>query len=88
MNEFVLCDGPALHGLRTVVIENSLLRIVVLPEARAASTKSRCLACVVTVSETRTMGGMNTTASAMMELDRPLPISPQMAIANRMEGNA
>jgi len=35
MNEFVLCDGPALHGLRTVVIENSLLRIVVLPEAGA-----------------------------------------------------
>src|SRR6202042_170607 len=59
---------------------------VVVPEALAASTKSRLRAWVVTVSDTRTIGGMKTTASAMIELDRPLPISPQMAMGGREDG--
>ena len=44
--------------------------------------------CVVTVSDTRTIGGMNTTASARIALVSPLPNMPQIAIASRIEGNA
>lgn len=35
MSELTLHSGPSLHGLDTIVIENSLLRVVVLPEAGA-----------------------------------------------------
>ena len=35
MDELLLKSGPPLHGLRTILIENSLVRIVVLPEAGA-----------------------------------------------------
>jgi hypothetical protein len=35
MSDIRLGPGSALHGLRTIVIENSVLRIVVLPEAGA-----------------------------------------------------
>lgn len=35
MSELILRSGPALHGLHNIVMENSLVRIVVLPEAGA-----------------------------------------------------
>ncbi len=35
MDDLISKPGPALHGLRTILIENRLLRVVVLPEAGA-----------------------------------------------------
>jgi hypothetical protein len=35
MDDLILKSGPALHGLRTILIENRLVRIVLLPEAGA-----------------------------------------------------
>ena len=35
MENLIVEPGPALHGLRTIVIENGLVRIIVLPEAGA-----------------------------------------------------
>ena len=35
MENLIVQSGPALHGLRTILIENKLVRIVVLPEAGA-----------------------------------------------------
>ena len=43
---------------------------------------------MVTLSEMRTIGGMNVTVSARMVLRRPAPSMPQMAMARRMDGKA
>ena len=58
------------------------------PLARAASTKSRVRICVVTLSATRAMGGMNTTVSEISELVMPAPSAPLSAIASNTDGKA
>ena len=58
------------------------------PEARAASTKSRPRTWVVTLSATRTMGGVNTMVSESSALKMPAPSAPDSAIASRTDGNA
>ena len=58
------------------------------PEARAASTKSRLRTCVVTDSDTRAIGGMNTTVSATIALKMPAPSAPEIATASSTEGKA
>ena len=58
------------------------------PLARAASTKSRLRTCVVAVSATRHIGGMNTSVSASMPFAMPPPIAPEIATASSTEGNA
>ena len=58
------------------------------PLARAASIKSSARTCVVAVSATRQIGGMNTRVSASMPLAMPPPIAPAIATASSTDGNA
>ena len=58
------------------------------PEARAASTKSRLRICVVTLSATRAIGGMNTMVSEISELVMPAPSAPDRAMASSTDGKA
>ena len=64
--------------------------MVVVPDARAASTKSRRRACVVTVSDTRTIGGMNTHAASAKEWNWSAHCRASHKSRSRvgMEGNA
>ena len=65
-----------------------MIVIVRAPLARAASMKSNARTCVVAVSATRHIGGMNTKVSASMPLAMPPPIAPAIATASNTDGKA
>ena len=58
------------------------------PLALAASTKSKPRTCVVTLSETRQIGGMNTSVSDSSVFSVPAPIAPDREIASSTDGKA
>ena len=64
------------------------MRIVLAGVARAAATKSRFLTCVVTVSATLQIGGIKMRVSEITALKTPEPKAPEIAIANKIDGNA
>ena len=64
------------------------IRNVLAGVARAAATKSKFLTWVVTVSATRQIGGINISVSEITALKTPEPNAPEMAIANKIDGNA
>ena len=58
------------------------------PLARAASTKSKPRTWVVTLSETRQIGGMKTRVSDSKVFSVPAPMAPDSEIASSTEGKA